>query len=143
MTPDQQALADALEAEYAAVYAYGVVLAYAADERYGIVAEHSAAHRARRDATVDTLTAAGVTPPAPRAAYTAPFPVTDPVAAARLAVAVETDSAVAWRAVVERAKTPEIRTTGVEALTEATLRLAAWRGILGDQPPTVPFPGTV
>lgn len=143
MTPDQEALSTALAAEYAAVYAYGIIAAYAADERYTVFAEHAAAHRARRDATVDALAASGVTPPAPSAAYTAPFPVTDPVAAARLAVTVESDTAVAWRAVVEKGTTPEVRTTGVEALTEATLRLATWQGILGVEPPTTAFPGAV
>jgi len=53
-TSDQQALTDALSAEYAAVYAYGIIAAYANHDRDKLVSESTAAHRARRDATIDT-----------------------------------------------------------------------------------------
>lgn len=142
MTEDERrALTDALNAEYGAVYAYGVIAAYASPERARLVAEHTAAHRARRDATVDALALGGATVPPPDAAYTAPFPVTDPIAAARLAVTVESDTAVAWRSVVERGASMAIRRAGVEALTEAAVRLATWQSILGADPPTIAFPG--
>ncbi|MFI9409473.1 ferritin-like domain-containing protein [Nocardia gamkensis] len=142
MTEDERrALTDALNAEYGAVYAYGVIAAYAAPERARLVAEHTAAHRARRDATVDALALGGATVPPPDAAYTAPFPVTDPISAARLAVTVESDTAVAWRSVVERGASMAIRRAGVEALTEAAVRLATWQSILGADPPTIAFPG--
>lgn len=140
---ERRALIDALNAEYGAVYAYGVIAAYASPERARVVAEHTAAHRARRDATVDTLALGGASVPPPDAAYTVPFAVTDPISAARLAVTVESDTAVAWRSVVERADSMAIRRTGVEALTEAAVRLAAWQSILGANPPTVAFPGKV
>lgn len=138
---ERQALLDALRAEYAAVYAYGVIAAYAAAERSRLVAQDTAAHRARRDATIDALTAAGVNAPPPDAAYTVPFPVTGPIDAARLAATVESDTAVAWRSVVERADAQPTRRTGIDALTECALRLATWQSILGANPPTVPFPG--
>ncbi|WP_054814221.1 ferritin-like domain-containing protein [Nocardia arizonensis] len=138
---EHRALLDALSAEYAAVYAYGVIAAYASSERTRLIAENTAAHRARRDATVAALTAAGVTAPAPEAAYTAPFPVDDPIPAANLAVTVENDAAIAWRAVVEQAESEATRRTAVEALTESALRLATWQAILGTAPPTVAFPG--
>jgi aspartate/methionine/tyrosine aminotransferase len=142
MTEDERrALTDALNAEYGAVYAYGVIAAYASPERARLVAEHTAAHRARRDATVDALALGGATVPPPDAAYTVPFPVTDPIPAARLAVTVESDTAVAWRAVVERAASMAIRRAGVDALTEAAVRLATWQSILGADPPTIAFPG--
>ncbi|NKY84880.1 ferritin-like domain-containing protein [Nocardia veterana] len=141
MSTDQQALLDALNAEYSAVYAYGVIAAYASPERAKIVAEYTAAHRARRDATIDALKAAGASVPAPAAAYTPPFPVDDPIPAAKLAVTVESDTAVAWRSVVERATTADLRRTGIDALTECAGRLAAWQSILGVSPATVPFPG--
>ncbi|MFF7941129.1 ferritin-like domain-containing protein [Nocardia gamkensis] len=142
MTEDERrALTDALNAEYGAVYAYGVIAAYAAPERARLVAEHTAAHRARRDATVDALALGGATVPPPDAAYTAPFPVTDPISAARLAVTVESDTAVAWRSVVERGASMAIRRAGVDALTEAAVRLATWQSILGADPPTIAFPG--
>jgi aspartate/methionine/tyrosine aminotransferase len=142
MTDDErQALTDALNAEYGGVYAYGVIAAYASPERARLVAEHTAAHRARRDSTVDALALGGATVPPPDAAYTVPFPVTDPISAARLAVTVESDTAVAWRSVVERAASMAIRRTGVDALTEAAVRLATWQSILGADPPTIAFPG--
>ncbi|MFF0632161.1 ferritin-like domain-containing protein [Nocardia sp. NPDC004151] len=140
-TLDQQALIDALSAEYAAVYAYGVIAAYANHDRDKLVAEYTAAHRARRDATIDALNADGATVPEPAAAYTAPFPVNDPIPAAKLAMTVESDAAASWRAVVERATDPGVRRTGIEALTECAVRLATWQSILGASPATVPFPG--
>ncbi|MEV0292845.1 ferritin-like domain-containing protein [Nocardia sp. NPDC050710] len=138
---ERQALLDALNAEYAAVYAYGVIAAYAAPERTRLVAQHTAAHRARRDATIEALSAAEITVPAPDAAYTTPFPVDDPIPAAELAVTVENDTAVAWRAVVERAETEPLRRLGIDALTESALRQATWQTILGANPPTIAFPG--
>ncbi|WP_431969295.1 ferritin-like domain-containing protein [Nocardia sp. bgisy134] len=138
---ERQALLGALAAEYAAVYAYGVIAAFASPDRDRLIAENTAAHRARRDTTVDALRAAGTTAPPPEPAYTIPFPVDDPVAAARLAVTVENDTAVAWRAVVEHGESGEARRTGIDGLTECALRAAAWQAILGATPPTAAFPG--
>ncbi|MFI1917192.1 ferritin-like domain-containing protein [Nocardia sp. NPDC020380] len=140
-TADQQALTDALSAEYAAVYAYGVIAAYANTDRAKLVAEYTAAHRARRDATIDALKAAGAPVPDSAAAYTAPFPVDDPIPAAKLAVTVESDCAVAWRSVVEQSDLPATRRTGIEALTDSAVRLANWQAILGTNPATIAFPG--
>ncbi|NEW39307.1 ferritin-like domain-containing protein [Nocardia cyriacigeorgica] len=138
---ERRALLDALSAEHAAVYAYGLIAAYASPERDQLVAEHTTAHRVRRDTTIEEVEAAGITVPPPDAAYTMPFPVTDPVAAAQLAATVESDAAVAWRSVVEKGESDAIRRAGVDALTECALRLAIWQSILGVSPPTTPFPG--
>ncbi|OZF44221.1 ferritin-like domain-containing protein [Rhodococcus sp. 14-2470-1a] len=138
---EQQALVDALEAEYAAVFAYGIVGAFSNPARAELVATYTAAHRARRDATIDALTAASVTPPQPATAYATPFPVTDPVTAAQLAAQAEADTSVAWRSVIERSRSGPTREIGITALTEAALRLANWRTILGVVPSTVAFPG--
>jgi hypothetical protein len=140
-TADQQALTDALNAEYAAVYAYGVISAYAAADRNRILVEFTAAHRATRDATIDALKATGATVPSPAAAYPPPFTVNDPIPAAKFAVTVETDTAIAWRSAVERADSPAIRRSSVQALTECSVRLATWQKILGTTPATVAFPG--
>ncbi|RVW04303.1 ferritin-like domain-containing protein [Rhodococcus xishaensis] len=139
--PEQQALIDALRAEYAATFAYGLVAAFASPRRADLVAANTAAHRARRDATIDALTAAGVDVPPPEAGYAMPFPVTDPTSAARLAAQVEADTAAAWRSVIERSESEHTREVGVTALTEAAVREANWRKILGYQPPTNAFPG--
>ncbi|WP_420753233.1 ferritin-like domain-containing protein [Rhodococcus sp. O3] len=138
---EQQALVDALNAEHAAVFGYGLVAAFSNPARGQEVAEDTAAHRARRDATIDALTAASVTPPVAAPGYTVPFPVTDPISAAQLAVQIETDVAVAWRSVVERATSESTRGVAIEALTETALRGARWRANLGVVPPTVALPG--
>ncbi|WP_225726407.1 MULTISPECIES: ferritin-like domain-containing protein [unclassified Nocardia] len=138
---ENQALLAALHAEYAAIYAYGVVSAYASRERVRLIAQSAAAHRARRDSTIDGLKAAGVTVPPPDAAYTMPFPVNDPIPAAKLAVAIEQDSAVAWRGVVAAAESEPVRRNGIDALTDCAVRLATWQAILGTNPPTTAFPG--
>ncbi|MGI5217288.1 ferritin-like domain-containing protein [Nocardia sp. CA-290969] len=138
---EQRALAEALTAEYAAVYAYGVIAAHTGADQRRTVAQHTAAHRARRDATVDLLTGQRATVPPPDPAYTAPLPVSDADTAAQLAIIVETDSAVAWRAVVERAETESTRRIAVEALTECAGRRAVWSAARGTEPATTAFPG--
>jgi aspartate/methionine/tyrosine aminotransferase len=139
--PEQQALLDALQAEYAAVFAYGIVAAFSNTNRTDLVAANTAAHRARRDATLDALAAADVDAPEPEAGYTIPFAVTDPVSAAQLAAQVETHTAAAWLSVVERSRSEHTREVGVTALTEAAVRAANWRAILGEAPATTAFPG--
>lgn len=138
---EQQALADALGAEYAAVYAYGIIASHAGADQRGTVAQYTAAHRARRDATVDVLSDGPGPVPAPEAAYTIPLAVADPDTAAQLAIIVETDSAVAWRAVVERAETETTRRIAVEALTESAGRRAVWQSVRRTDPATTAFPG--
>ncbi|NKY35160.1 ferritin-like domain-containing protein [Nocardia speluncae] len=138
---EQQALADALSAEYATIYAYGLVASHAGADQRGTVAQFTAAHRARRDATVDILSGRRGTVPAPDAAYTMPLAVSDPDTAAQLAIAVETDTAVAWRTVVERAETDNTRRIAIEALTETAGRRAVWQSLRGADPATTAFPG--
>ncbi|TQF66998.1 DUF4439 domain-containing protein [Rhodococcus spelaei] len=139
--PEQQSLVDALKAEHAAVYAYGVIAAFSNPTRAAQISADAAAHRVQRDATTDALAAASVAAPGAETGYTLPFPVTDPTTAIQLAAQVEADTAVAWRSVIERAQSEPTRAMGVEALTEAALRGARWRAVLGVAPPTVPFPG--
>jgi hypothetical protein len=139
--PEQQSLIDALNAEYAAVFAYGLVAAFSNPNRADLVSACAAAHRARRDSTLDALKAASVTAPESAAGYSVPFSVSDPVSAAQLASQVEVDTATAWRSVIERSRSDATRGVGVTALTEAAGRAATWRAILGTEPATVPFPG--
>ncbi|MBY6540937.1 ferritin-like domain-containing protein [Rhodococcus sp. BP-349] len=140
--PEQQALVDALNVEFAAVFAYGLIAAFSNPTRDPMVAQYAADHRARRDGTIDALTAASVTAPEPAAGYTVPFPVTDAVAAAQLAAQVEDDAAIAWRSVIERAQSGHTRDIGIVALTDSARRASAWKAILGIFPSTVAFPGT-
>lgn len=131
----------ALEAEHAAVFAYGVIAAFANPARSAQVDADVAAHRAMRDALVDSLKSAGITPPRAAAGYSTPFPVVDPVSAAQLAAQTEFDVAVAWRSVVENGDTPETRSFATDALTATAIRCAVWRSALGIDPWTLAFPG--
>ena len=70
-----------------------------------------------------------------------PIAVDDPADAANLAVRMEEDSAVAWRAVLERATTEQDRAFAVTALTECAVTAARWSQVLGISPITVAFPG--
>lgn len=141
LTPAQQALTEALQAEYAAIYAYGLVAAYSKPDRQAMIAASVAAHRARRDELVRMLSERSVpVAPAP-AGYTAPFAVDDPIPAAKLAVAVENDAATAWLAAVERVDNDTDRRTAIDALVDTSVRLATWNAIVPVSPPTTPFPG--
>lgn len=139
---DITALTTGLAAEDAAIYAYGTMTAFARADRRPQIAEHAAAHRARRESLVRLLSAADAPVPPAAAGYTLPFPVTDPASAARLAVAAEEDCAVAWRSALERADSDGVRGIAVDALSAAAVLAARWRVALDVAPPTVPFPGT-
>lgn len=139
--PEQQGLVDALDAEYAAVFAYGIVAAFANPSRADVVAANTAAHRARRDLTIDALTAASVAVPLPDPAYSVPFPVTDAISALQLAAQAEIDTSIAWRSSIERSRSGATRETGITALTDTAVRLAALQQILGVSPSSPAFPG--
>ncbi|ADG78328.1 hypothetical protein TPAU25S_03247 [Tsukamurella paurometabola] len=141
MTPAQEAVVAALHAEYAAIYLYGVVDAYASPTRRADIAKFAAEHRAQRDALQTALGAAGVPVPVAAAAYAPPEPVTDPVSAAKVAAAIEDDSAAAYRGVLSRGDSDGLRHLGVTGLSAAAVRGARWRVALGVTPVTGPFPG--
>ena len=100
-----------------------------------------AEHRERREAAIAMLNGRGVDPPLPAAGYQLPMQVDNPTDAAKLAVRMEEDSAVAWRAVLEQATTTEDRAFAVTALTQTAVTAARWREVLGVSPITVAFPG--
>ena len=139
--PEQQSLLGALKAEYAAVFAYGIVAAFSNSTRSDLVSTNSSAHRSKRDAVIDALIAAGAAVPESAPGYAVPFAVTDPVTAAQLAAQIEVDTAMAWRSVIERSESVDTREMGIVALTEAAGRAAVWRSILGTDPAAVAFPG--
>lgn len=141
MTPAQEAAAAALQAEYAAVYLYGVIDAYASPTRRSEIAKNVAEHRAQRDSLVAFLSGAGVQAPVAAPAYAPTEPVTDPVSAARVAAAVEDDSAAAYRALLSKGDGDGLRHLGVTGLGAAAVRGARWRVALGVAPVTGPFPG--
>ncbi len=136
-----QAVQDALGAEHAALWVYGLVSAFLPGDFGVAVQEGSIAHRSRRDATELMLNGAGQSPRAAEPAYVTPQPVTDQASAIAVLVVAETDAAVAWRAVLERTDVKSLRTTALTALTDAAVRATRWRRAAGETPATPPLPG--
>ena len=138
---DAAALFDAVTTEHAVIYGYGLVSAHSTPEENDLVADAMAEHRERREAAIAMLTGRGVEAPLPAAGYQLPSQLDNPTDAANLAVRMEEDTAVAWRAVLEQATTAEGRTFAVTALTQAAVMGARWNRVLGVSPVTVAFPG--
>ena len=77
----------------------------------------------------------------PRPATSCRSKVDNPTDAAKLAVRMEQDAAVAWRAVIEQATDEQDRAFAVTALTQCAVTAARWSRVLGVSPITVAFPG--
>ncbi|MGB3440467.1 MAG: ferritin-like domain-containing protein [Actinophytocola sp.] len=137
-----QATQDALSAEHAALWVYGLVSAFLPADYGTALQEASNAHRARRDATELLLSGAGQSPRSAEAAYVPPQPVTDQATAIAVLVVAETDVTVAWRAVLERTDDKTLRAAGLAGLTDAAVRATRWRRAAGLTPATPPLPGT-
>lgn len=135
------ALFDAIATEHATIYGYGLVSAHSTPDVNYLVSEAMAEHRARREAAIALLAEQGAEAPLPAAGYQLPMEVDTPAEAVDLAVRMEEDAAVAWRAVVEQAADQAVRVFGVTALTECALTAARWRAVRGDSTVTVAFPG--
>lgn len=135
-------LLEALAAEHAAIFAYGVIGAKLDDELAETAQEAEDAHRARRDTLLLTLTAGGADPPAAEASYALPFPVSEATDALRLAVLVEERVAAVWQAAL-RAGDGVTRAQALDALVDAAVRATVWREAASITPATVPFPGRV
>lgn len=139
--PADAALFDAVAAEHAAVYGYGLVSAHSTPDLNDLVSESLAGHRELREEGIARLTVRKAPVPVPAVGYRMPFDVATPTAAEKLAVRMEEDCAVAWRAVLEQAKASDDRQLAVTAMTRAAVTAAKWRSVLGVVPSTVAFPG--
>lgn len=139
--PADGALYDAIATEHATIYGYGIVSAHSTPEDNKLVSDSMAEHRERREAGLKMLSDRSIAGPLPAAGYQLPMKVDTPTDAAKLAVRMEEDAAVAWRAVVEQATSEPERAFGVAALTQAAVTAARWSQVLGTTPVTVPFPG--
>jgi hypothetical protein len=135
------ALFDAIAAEHATIYGYGLVSAHATPDVNDLVSAAMAEHRDRREAAIAMLAARSVDPPLPAAGYRLPVEVNNPTDAANLAVRMEQDTAVAWRAVLEQETDAQGRAFAVTALTQCAVTAARWSRVLGISPITVAFPG--
>ena len=139
MTPGDQRLADALRAEHAAIYGYGVVGAHLGSAvELAYVAEQ--AHRGRRDALLVRLASKGVSAPPAEPGYALPFAVPDRPAALALAVTIEDRCAAIWRLVLPDT-TGDERRLGLAALVDCATRATRLRKAAGTAPLTVVFPG--
>jgi hypothetical protein len=135
------ALFDAVAAEHATIYGYGLVSAHSTPDVNDLVSAAMAEHRDRREAAIAMLAARSVDPPLPAAGYQMPIEVNNPTDAANLAVRMEQDTAVAWRAMLEQETDAQGRAFAVTALTQCAITAARWRRVLGVSPITVAFPG--
>lgn len=129
-------LADALAAEHAAIFAYGVIGAHLEDHR-SAAREAERAHRSRRDELVLLL---GDQAPTAEPSYLLPFPVDNPDDAVQLAIVVEERVAAIWRGLLPESGADD-RERALDALTDAAVRATRWRVAAGLEPATIPFPG--
>ncbi|MER7762461.1 ferritin-like domain-containing protein, partial [Streptomyces sp. NPDC097619] len=108
--------------------------AHASEARRGEARDGYAAHHARRDALVRTVRGLGGTPRPSEAGYRLPAPVRTAADAEALAAGIEDRVAGVYSDLV-RAAEGELRASAADALAEAALRAARWRGV------GVAFPG--
>ncbi|MBD0020982.1 DUF4439 domain-containing protein [Gordonia pseudamarae] len=142
MSTTTDALRTVVAAEHAALFTYGVITAFTTSTRRRTVDEFGAEHRAARDTAADAMRSADATPPDQEPGYTLPVEVTDPTSAATVALAAETDCALAYRALLEQADSTAARRIGLDGLTASATRAAQWRAALKQSPYTVAFPGS-
>ncbi len=132
-------LADALRAEHAAVFGYGVVGSRLTGAAARAAKRAEAAHRKRRDVLLERLTAGKKKVPAAEPGYPLPFKVSDAGSAVKLAIHLEERTAGVWRATISATKGDD-REFGVEALIDCAIRASRWR-TAAKAAPTVAFPG--
>jgi hypothetical protein len=135
------ALRQALAAEHAAVWGYGVVGAALEVEARPPATAAETTHRDVRDRVTALLEERGADPVPAEGAYSLPFPVLSPVDAAALAVVLEDGVAAAWVRVLDQAADRAVREMAVGWLTAAEARAVSWRGAAGKTPVTTAFPG--
>ncbi|MFF7995438.1 ferritin-like domain-containing protein [Kitasatospora xanthocidica] len=129
------ALQDALGAEHAAVYGYGVVGAHLpGDPQRADARTAHAAHQAQRDGWQRLLTSLDAAPAPAAGGYRLPFPVNSPADAARLAAHLETRLTTVYADLVAAVPAPHRRAAAL-ALRDCTLRAHRWGA------PGRPFPG--
>jgi hypothetical protein len=128
------ALQNALAAEHAVIYGYGVVGAMLTGTEQASAAADWTAHETARDALESMLTALGAAPVAADAAYQLPFAVTSTAAAVKLAATLEDELTRAYLGVVA-VSDPTLRSFGARAMQAAANRAVAWSGT------TSAFPG--
>jgi Domain of unknown function (DUF4439) len=140
-TTETAAMREALAAEHAAVWGYGVVGAALAAEARGPATTAETAHRDVRDRVTALLDERGADPVQAQGAYSLPFPVLSPADAAALAVVLEDGVAAAWVRVLDQAAERSARELAVGFVGAAEGRAVFWRRTAGQAPVTTAFPG--
>ena len=121
------ALQDALATEHAAVYGYGALGAWLAEDGQARAHQAHDAHRSRRDRLEEFIRRAGAEPAAAAPAYQLPFAVSDGAKARRLAARIETAVADSYGWLVAAAERgSSVRTDAAGWLAEAAVRAASW-----------------
>jgi hypothetical protein len=138
---ENAALGEALAAEHAAVWGYGVVGAALDVDARTAAAASETAHRDVRDQLVALLGTRDADAPGPEGGYALPFPVLSAVDAAALAVVLEDGVSAAWVRVLDQAVDRAVREFAIGALTAAEIRAVGWRTSAGRTPVTEAFPG--
>jgi hypothetical protein len=136
---DPELLAAVLEAEHAAVYAYGALGARLADAERRSARSASDSHRSRRDLLVSALADRGAEPPGTAAAYD--VAVAGRPEALALAVRVEEGVAQRWRDLLAGTDDVDLRRLALAGLQETAVRAVQWRVLAGVAPATVALPG--
>jgi len=129
-----RALQDALAAEHAATYGYGVAGAHLTGTARAAATADWTAHQVAADHLAELLHARGAVPGAAAVAYQLPHQVATAAQAKALAVTLEDQVTSAYLALVALPR-ESLRMLGAEQVQQAALRAAAWRGS------TVAFPG--
>jgi hypothetical protein len=135
-----QALQQALSAEHAAIWTYGLVSAYLPADYTKSATEGTAEHVKRRDYCERILTAAGASPIAAEPAYVPPKSVTDEASAKSVVATAESDTMAAWRGVVGETDDTGLRASATKALIASVRRGTPWRMESGEKPPAVTLP---
>lgn len=125
---EAEALAAAVIAEDAVVYAYGVLGPHLADADRDLVRGALAAHRARAFTLRERILAGGGAGPDTPVAYDLPFVVDDDVSARRLAALVEMRLA-AHYADLAAATSGSSRSDAVLAARESAVRAIGWGAV--------------
>lgn len=127
------ALLDALKAEQAALYGYGVLGSRATGLQAKRLQASYDAHQARRDQLLVLAHVRGVTPP-PGAVFATPAGLGTPAGVQAAAAAIETSCLGVYAALVGAA-TGELRRLAAQALTDCAVAAAGYRAA------TTPLPG--
>jgi hypothetical protein len=138
---ENAALSNALAAEHAAVWGYGVVGAALGAAAQQQATDAETAHRDVRDQVAALLTGRRAEVVDAEGAYALPFPVLSEVDAAALGVVLEDGVSSAWVRVLDQAAERSTRELAVGVLSAAEVRAVGWRVAAGKTPVTTPFPG--